>query len=404
MNHSPGSARAHNVHYYVECHTRPLLISVGRLSTSLFADVVLTLNVLGIIDAAILWFYGIVVLVLTAKNWQNPAKTKRNNFSESLCGFFFIVFGFYMVFLFNGEHLSDESQSNLYGLILIAFAVILIWAYGNMSYTWWRVRKDPNLLAEDAPITRHYPNFLAQMDARYQFNGKRGDFIKDLSRKLLHLVMLAVIIGSQVIAFSMVSTLQSIGFTPIAFRDFLYVIVAFFFIFMFTTADLFRLNKFQYLPDWAIKWFLKSLEPTREKYTFISSVPFLLTIMLFIWAPVQVIFSVAIIACVADAAASVVGKSLGRHKMTNFGIYPEKSFEGLIAGAACSFLGVIITFYFYPMSIVTGLLLLVLGAIAVVSFIYVDAFAKNIVDNVLNVLVPGISMLISLWIFTFIPV
>ena len=50
--------------------------------------------------------------------------------------------------------------------------------------------------------------------------------------------------------------------------------------------------------------------------------------------------------------------------MTNFGRYPNKSFEGLIAGVLSAFAGVIAVFQVYPMAGVTNLDQIIFGLLA----------------------------------------
>ncbi len=161
--------------------------------------------------------------------------------------------------------------------------------------------------------------FLSQLHEKYDKNPRNDDIIKDLTRKLLHFVLFGVVWGFYALSITFASTLATWGLTPIAFRNFIYVGLGFFFIFMFTTADMVRVYKFHDLSDWAINWYAKSMEPKTEAYSYISSVPFLLTLLLFIFSPIQVLLSACVVACVADAMASIVGKSYGHHKMTNFG-------------------------------------------------------------------------------------
>jgi len=178
---------------------------------------------------------------------------------------------------------------------------------------------------------------------------------------------------------------------PIVFRNTVYLLAAGFFILMFTYADYWRLNDFSVLPNWAHKWYFKSLDPTSEKHTFISSVPFLLAFVSVLHAPhISIVYGAAVISCVADSVASVIGKSFDDHKMEKFGLFPNKSLEGLVAGAFSAYIGVFLVFHnCLPASTTTwDNMFALVGAII---FVIVDAYGKAIADNILNTLIPAFS-------------
>jgi phytol kinase len=92
---------------------------------------------------------------------------------------------------------------------------------------------------------------------------------------------------------------------------------------------------------------------------------------------------------VGDSMASIVGKSMGRHKM-KFGIHPNKSFEGMIAGTLSTFISVVLLFVMYPLAGVNSLLILGIGAIAAMTFAFIDMFGRIFTDNITNTLIPGL--------------
>ena len=228
------------------------------------------------------------------------------------------------------------------------------------------------------------------LNEKYAKNTKNDDVIKDLSRKLLHVIMLSIIIGLNSYANSISDRLTDNGLTPIAFRNTLYLFLAGLFVFMFTLEDLYRMCAFHCCPNWARNWLTKSLDPRSESYTFISSVPFLQTMLLFIFAPIQVLFAAAVVSCVADSVASIVGKSMGKHKLANVGFYPNKSVEGLLAGVFATLIGVILVFVYYPIPNVGPMLIFSIALVISLIFALIDLFGKYIADNVLNTLIPGL--------------
>ncbi|MBD3352552.1 MAG: hypothetical protein GF364_13775 [Candidatus Lokiarchaeota archaeon] len=357
------------------------------------------MNVFGILNMIILMFYGILIMYLTIKHWDHPHKTIKIKISELIYGVAYILNGLLILFIFEIEGLSAENQMVLHGLMFICFSVIIFWLMvPNILRTKLRIKKHPEMMDPDAPLCRHLKGYWERLAKEYE-KAEGKDIIKDLTRKALHFVILAVVILFHELPLIYAEQLESLGYTATAISNFIYIVLAFFFLIMFSTADLYRVYKFENLPDWALKWYGKSVEPATEKYTFISSVPFLLTLILFIPFNFTIVLAAAIVSCVADAAASIVGKNFGKHKMNNFGRYPNKSFEGFYAGASSAFLGVVLAFTFYPISGVTVGWQLAFGIIAAASFIYVDAFSKYVVDNVLNTLIPGLLILLCVVLF-----
>ncbi|MHA1730739.1 MAG: phosphatidate cytidylyltransferase [Promethearchaeota archaeon] len=361
------------------------------------------MNILGLINATLLWFYGALVISLTVKHWDHPHKTTKIRVSEIIYGIAFIINGFAILFIFHG--VSDAAQNFLYAALLVIYGIIMAFLWGNILYTKVRVSKHPELLDKalmeegkvpirDADL---YWETLAKQYEEDETSHKK-DVKKDLSRKALHLVILAVVVGSQELSNAAFTQgfIAGLGLTPTSVRNFLYFVLGFFFIFMFSTADMVRVYKFEYLPDWGLKWYGTSVEPKTEKYTYISSVPFLLSLMLTVFFPFAVILAASMVSCIADSAASIVGKSWGKHKLGNFGVHPHKSWEGVVAGTVTAFAGVVVAFTFYPVPGVTIGYQVLLGLLAAGAFVYADCFAKYVVDNVLNTVVPAVLIMAAI--------
>ena len=356
------------------------------------------LNLFRVLNTLIIFTYGIAVLYHLIKYWNAPNKRSSRN-SEIVYVIEFFIIGIYTYFLFYTESISADVENILYMLMFLVFLAINFWLIGvNIIPTYLKVKKNPELMINDPVMTRNYNEFLEKVSEKYD-KKKNDDIIKDLTRKALHLVMFSLILGIHWFAYSIESQLSEYGLTPIAFRNFLYISLAMFFVFMFTLADLLRITKFHVLPDWARKWYAKSLETKSESYTLISSVPFLLTTLMFINAPIQVLFGASVVSCIADAAASVVGKNFGKHKMLNFGRYPHKSFEGLVAGAIFAFAGVVLIFKFYPLSGLNDMVIYLCALLSTLGFVYIDAFSEKLCDNILNTLIPGLAIWLCIAVF-----
>ncbi|MFW9881723.1 MAG: phosphatidate cytidylyltransferase, partial [Candidatus Thorarchaeota archaeon] len=92
----------------------------------------------------------------------------------------------------------------------------------------------------------------------------------------------------------------------------------------------------------------------------------------------------------ADAIACVIGKKYGKHNLkTN----PDKTVEGLIAGGLSTFLIVIvILILYYPWMPLSIEKIFIMASIASSFFLIIDAFVKNISDNILNPILTGFGM------------
>jgi dolichol kinase len=350
------------------------------------------------LNAAIIWIYGLKMLIHIVNRWEDPVK-QASKYSELVYVFAFSIIGYYIIILFDKEPMAPRYQLIYHGIMLFAFLAINVWLHLiQIRRERKRLAKHPELIDTDPEFTRNYAEFIKMLDEKYLF-GKSDDIIKDLSRKALHFVLLAVVIGVYELGLFLERDLATIGLTPIAFRNLLYIIAAMFFVMMFTTSDLLRITNFEFEPLWARKWYFKSLEHRTESWTVISSVPFLLTLLLFLFAPLQVLFCAAAVSCIADSVASVVGKNYGKRKMTNFGRFPNKSFEGLLAGTLSAFISVMAVFLFYPVAGLESLHIYAISLLCAFSFIYIDAFSTKLADNILNSLIPGIIVWASLYIF-----
>ncbi|GAB4328541.1 MAG: hypothetical protein Kow0069_35750 [Promethearchaeota archaeon] len=360
------------------------------------------MNPLALLDASFLWAYGIVVLYYALRYWRHPHKTLKVRVSELVYSALFFVNGTLVLFLFAGQGLGTAQENLLYLAMFACFAATLSFLWGDVLYTRARVKRNPRLLDPEAwssgkvPV-RDFDEYFQALEAEYEAAGAdRKDVKKDLSRKFLHLVILGVVVGFHEMAYWAEGWLADAGLTPLAARNAAYYVAGYFFTFMFATADVVRVYHFPYLPDWALKWYGASVEVKTEKYSYISSVPFLLSITMLVLAPFPVILTAAVVSCISDGAASIVGKNFGRHKLGSFGCHPHKSWEGLFAGASSAFVGVFLVFVFYPQPGVTTAWQLLFGVAAAAAFVYSDCFAKYVVDNVLNTLVPALLVWIPL--------
>jgi len=351
-----------------------------------------------LLDSLILWIYGFFIIYFDLKNWNNSKKVIKDKISELIYGFAYILNGLILYFIFGWNNLNEQSQNYIYALLFFVFISILLflWIF-NIIPTKIKIKKHPELLKEDAKLLRIPDLYFKKVENEYQKNESK-DIIRDISRKLLHLLVLVIVVFGHEYTKSIESKLISIGLNSLAMRNFIYYSIAFFFLLMFSTADLIRNNKFELLPDWALKWYSKSLELKTERYTFISSVPFLLSLLLL--APFNnftIIIVPTLVSCISDSAASIIGKNFGTHKFMKIGNYPNKSIEGTIAGCLTSFLGTFLAFEVYPISNITFISQVLISIFVGCAFFYTDVFSKYVVDNVLNVILPAIIMVLFVY-------
>ncbi len=358
------------------------------------------MNIFAILDALMVFFFGTMILYKDIKNWNAPFSTAKIKISELVYAISYYINGVILLFLFND--LAPDLQNLLYGIMFGALIIMNIWLWTNILGTKYRVSKHPELLNEDAVPVRISEIYWKQMVDKYkdEKRARSSDIVKDLSRKFLHFIILAVLIGIHELKETFVESIPIFNdVPPLHLRNFIYLTIAFFFLFMFTVADSTRVNHFECLPDWALQWYGKSVEMKTEKYTYISSVPFLLSLMLFVSAPFELLMATTMVSCIGDSAASVIGKTMGKHKMTHFGRYPHKSYEGFFAGMTSSFIGIIILFQFYNTIGITPFWQVIIGIEAALCFAYVDVYSQYVVDNVLNTIIPGIIMGLTLYLF-----
>lgn len=334
----------------------------------------LIMNTYAMIVAGILFFYGIYVISFTLKLWNLPGKTLKIRISELIYGAAFFGNGFIILNLFSPSEFDTASLDLLYSIIFWTYFGVLVFVWSNILFTFIRVKRYPELMADNAPLCRQFDKYFEKLNAEYKTDSKK-DLTKDFSRKILHFIQFVTII----ILHEMV---------PLQFRNAYLEAIGSIFMIMFASADAIRVVRIQYLPDWALKWYATSLE-MKEKYTYNSALPFLLAMLLLIQAPIQVILSAGVVACIADAMASIIGKRYGKHKLSYIGRYPHKSFEGLLAGLSTSFIGIFLVFAFYPLPGVNILWVIIFGLIGTLSFAYNDIYSQYVVDNILNSIVPG---------------
>lgn len=351
---------------------------------------------LGWVAAGFYWAYALGVLVYLKHHWNDENK-KNTRISELVSTVLMVIVGSYILLLYRDPAVTPRGTQLGYGIILVFAGAITLFLLVNHYRGIQGFRKYG--LTNDPVMTRDYTQFLSLVAEKYCKDHSKDDIIKDLSRKMLHIIVLAVLIVVHMGSVHYAAQISELGLTPMAYRNTIYIAISTAFIFLFTYADTLRMTRFNELPDWARKWYCKSMDERKEPWTYISSIPFLLALLLLIFLPVQILFTAGMISCLADAAASVVGKHFGKHKLTTIGIYPHKSVEGLVAGIFAGFISVFFVFEMWPYPGMTLMLQLAIALGAALSFAYADLYGQYLADNMLNNLLPALTTLVLLWIF-----
>jgi len=325
--------------------------------------------------------YFILTLIYIIKN----RKTKVENHlfaNELLLSLLFLLAGilFPFIYRFHSPNLSQNSLNYLWLSTSLFFLIEMgVWAL-TLIYNTIISKRNPKIMAE-----RDYGKFCDEFNKNW-----KDDLKSELGRKFLHLFTCFVIFFFWTLGtiLNHLGILTQWGLDNYSFSYWLIITVGFSFVIMFQVADLARLNRFYMLPNWAKRWYQDMKQS--ELHTFVASTPLVLSFVPFIFAPFPILASVALITTGADALACLIGKKYGKHRLkTN----NKKTIEGFIAGGFATFIIVFLISVFYnPWLSVSIEKIILMGLIATILFLLVDAFTKNISDNILNPILTGFGM------------
>ena len=325
--------------------------------------------------------FSIATLVYTLKNRES--KIKNHNFiNEILITILLFNAGILFPFMyqFHTPEIPYERLNTLWFLSSVLFIIEMIVWILILTFNAIKSLKNPDILNK-----RDYNSYKSNIINNW------SDNIKDeFGRKILHLFTCSVVFIFWIIGMilNQLGLLNVLQLDIYNFSFWWIVTIGYGFVFMFQIADLARLNYFYTLPKWAKNWYL-SMRPT-ELDTFIASTPLVLSFVPFVFAPFPIFGSVALITTVADAAACLVGKKIGKHQLKKGS---DKTIEGFIAGGSSTFIIVILMMFLFNQYILVDVIEGILMAItAMILFLIVDYFVEHISDNILNPLLTGIGM------------
>ena len=325
--------------------------------------------------------YFIITLLYLIKN--RKIKIESHLFTnELLIALLFLTAGilFPIMYGFHSPNLTQTSLNFLWWVTSFIFLIEIGFLALTLIHSTIISKRDPEIMAQ-----RNYRTFCEEFNKNW-----KDDIKSELGRKLLHLFTCFVIFFFWTLGtiLNNLGVLTQWGLDNYSFSYWLIITVGFGFVIMFQVADLARLNKFYMLPNWAKRWYQDMKKS--ELHTFVASTPLVLSFIPFLLAPFPIFASVALITTGADAVACLIGKKYGKHSLkTN----SEKTVEGFIAGGFATFIIVfLISVFYYPWLLVSTEKIVFMSLIATILFLLVDAFTKNISDNILNPILTGFGM------------
>ena len=179
--------------------------------------------------------------------------------NELLYGVLYYIFGFASPYLFASDHLTFGLENTLFMYLFLGFIGLdAFWWIGNFLPNIIYCKQHPEEIQK-----RSFSEFAEKLENNHSETLKR-----DVSRKLLHVILMVLVIGLYLYARANQVLIQNTWENYWAFCKFCYTFIAFAFCNMFTLADMTRVNKFHWLPQWARKWFSTSLSPKRTLYVY----------------------------------------------------------------------------------------------------------------------------------------
>ena len=338
-----------------------------------------------IIPAIYIAIFGILIIRYARKSRSDPDKGDRYYINEMLIGITtLIVAAIY-------PWLLTIASSNIYIVGQIYFH---IWDSLTVQFIIWAIylwRARVNNIKKNR--FQPYDEWKAQIRKMHE---SQPEWKLDVRRKLMHLLPPAVIIGgyyAAIYAEPIVAQYMQ-AWDVFSISVLIWGSVALNFVFIFFIADLIRLNDFNRMGHFGKKWYEKQIT-LKELDTFTTTTPMVLSMIPFLFAPLPIFFSVVLIGTIADAAASTVGKYLGKVRSTK----TQKTIEGYIAGVVVTIACVHLGFLIAPLPNVSTTLVWIMALTAGFCFLMVDIFAKKISDNFLNPFTTGLAMVILYYLF-----
>ncbi len=342
--------------------------------------------------------FGLIYIAIVHRVRHLPAKTKKDTGNELLNAFMWFVGAFFYPFAYSPSiDLVVRDSFNIFtdvamvGIFLVIFVIL---ARQKVL-----VSKQPTLI-----VQRSYDTFSASFTREYTLK-------MDIARKAFHAFIPAFVIAAYVLGNVLVSVA---GISFVSGHDlgiFFIINCGFGGLFLFGAADIVRLSWyfkerglsiFHLLPTSVLNILTKRMH-FKELSTFIPTGLILLSFIPFLPAPFAVFSSVALIASISDAFASITGKAFHARcpdrlmfPKKSYFCYKEKNCAGYIAGFISTFLIVLAMLACFPIPALLFQTTAIISLVVAIVFVLIDILSLPVNDNLLNPVACGVVMLVLL--------
>ena len=318
--------------------------------------------------------FGLLAIYYAFKSRNYPAKKDFPKYfkNEIIIGIMFIFLAIVYPFIF------PNYVPNEYILVQIYFHV---WDSLTVHMLAWQVHL---FFAERNNIK--YNRVMSSEDWKAKIRKAYQDNLKsDVKRKLMHLIPPVLVIGMYYIGPLVEPYTIVYGWNAQIVTIYCVIIFGFHWLFLMMIFDNYRLMKFHKLGEFARGWAEDQIHPS-ELETYTSANLMMLAYIPFYFSPLSIVFTVVALSAISDAAASIVGKAIGKKRNPN----SPKTIEGYVAGLVATYLTVVGMLALVPLEGATMALIQAMAIGAAFGFLLVDYFAKEISDNFLNPMVCGL--------------
>jgi len=347
---------------------------------------------------AYLVVFGTIYLAVTIKIRHLPDKTAKDTGNEVLTSIMWFVGAAFFPFAYSPsiDPVVRDAFNWFTSVAMIGIFLVILLIIGREKILCIR---NP-AFAE----THDYHAFIAGFDRSYTLR-------KDIMRKAFHAFIPVFVLAAYILGNLLVPWL---GLTFVSGHDlgiFLIINCGFGGLFLFAAADIIRLS--YHFKDWHLSTF--HLMPTNvleiltrrmlfnELTTFIPTVLILLSFIPFLPAPFCVFATVALVASISDAMASICGKASSQRFPGRF-VFPrpgyryfkQKTIPGYVAAFVSTWVIAFSMLAAFPIPGVTFAAMLVISTTVAVAFVAIDVLSLPVNDNFLNSVVTGVVMLLLL--------
>ena len=284
-----------------------------------------------------------------------------------------------------------QGLSNFFICIFTPSIIFLILLYQYVAV----VKKNPNI-KEKRNIKRSIEEFDKKLENIDDLESY--DLNTDIHRKALHLFPAGIIVLLWVFAIYIWEGIwhanQVWGISGGDFGVFLILTVGYSGILLFAGLDYVRLsfifknsNIYHLLPNNVLNLLSKTMK-RNELFEFIRPVSLVLAFIPSLFLPFSIFISIALIATLADGAASIFGKRFGK---IHFPKHNKKTIIGYISGFTVAFLIGIVCLLIFEENLNFSELIIISLAGAIVFFL-IDILNLDIDDNILNPLFCALVM------------